>query len=147
MKLNHVHKDINHRGEDAMQYWHRSSSRRSVRACAKGDRAKLERIFHSTPLRISPEGIRMAMFRRLNQVHDVSLRTEDDGRLYLTVLSDTTVPEKETKIYMQTLTDIAELVNACQVAHVLIRALENMPRDPADWPGGSFEVELGVIQV
>lgn len=121
---------------------HRINRRPLVTRCQKGDRAKLERLFAETPSKVTPEAIRMAMFRRLNRVHDMSLVTEDDGSIVVVVSPDTRLPEKETRVYMRKLTDIAAVVNECKVAQVLIRALENLPKTET-WPGGSVRVPLG----
>ncbi len=74
----------------------------------------------------------------------MTLVTEDDGSVLVVISPDTRSPEKERRAYMRKLTDIAEVVNECKVAHVLIRALESLPM-ANKWPNGSVRVPLGKI--
>ena len=117
-----------------------SSTRRSTRCCAvfrhahdpddhaRQNRARLERAFLATSPRVTAEGMRVAMARRLDRLHDVALRRDTDGRLAFVVLADL-APVSDRATYMRKLAVIAETISDLGVVHVVLRAIELLPRE------------------
>ena len=91
------------------------------------DRAKLERIFKSTRPTLTPEKIRMAIYRRLSRVHDVELGKDKDGAFEMIILRDSNVPEQSTSFFMRKLEHIADLINAWGVSDLVLHEIDELP--------------------
>ena len=101
--------------------------RPSVVVRSTSDRSKLERIFKSTRPTLTPEKIRMAIYRRLNRVHDVELGKDKDGAFEMIILRDSNVPEQSTAFFMRKLEHIADLVNAWGVSDLVLHEIDELP--------------------
>ena len=116
-------------------------------ASKESSRSVLERIWRTTPTVATPEMLRMAMYKRLNRVHDIDLMSHN-GEHSIVVYPDTSVPEKKTMEYMKKLGDIVDALNSWGVSRMVLDAFDEIPRDVNHWQDdGGHRVALGYLLI
>ena len=123
-------------------------SRNSIVAWGEHDdhrKHTLERAFNAPAPRVTAECIRMAIFRRTNRVFDVELErtpSSPGATISLVVVHDTTLPERQTAVYMRKLADIAEVVTDLGLVHQLMRGIESQLPVEGPTPESSVVIRL-----